>query len=204
MVAVINDPWLEEHIIAERRASGADRYDEVWEGVYIMTPLANNEHQKLITGITTVLATVVQWEELGTVFPGINVSDREDDWIKNYRCLDVAVYLNDTQAENCETHWYGGPDFAVEIISPNDHAREKLEFYAKVNTRELLIVDRDPWALELYRLQDKQLVLAAKSTLDDSAVLNSEAVPLSWQLLPGDKRPKIKVAHTDGKQRWEI
>ena len=83
MVAVINDPWLEEHIIAERRASGADRYDEVWEGVYIMTPLANNEHQKLITGITTVLATVVQWEELGTVFPGINVSDREDDWIKS-------------------------------------------------------------------------------------------------------------------------
>ncbi|MCH7988662.1 MAG: Uma2 family endonuclease [Planctomycetes bacterium] len=113
------------------------------------------------------------------------------------KTFDVAVYLNDT-------HWYGGPDFAVEIISPNDRAREKLEFYAKVNTRELLIVDRDPWALELYRLQDKKLVLAGKSTLDDAAVLSSEVVPLSWQLVAGDKRPKIEVTHADGKQSWTV
>ena len=83
-------------------------------------------------------------------------------------------------------------------------AREKLEFYAKVNTRELLIVDRDPWALELYRLQDKKLVLTAKSTLDDSAVLSSEVVPLSWQLIPGEKRPKIEVTHTDCEQSWNF
>ena len=92
----------------------------------------------------------------------------------------------------------------MEIISPNDRAREKLEFYGKVNTRELLIVDRDPWTSELYRLQDKNLVLVAKSTLDDSAVLSSEVVPLSWQLIPDYKRPQIAVTHADGKQSWKI
>lgn len=204
MVAVITDPLLEKQIIAERQANGTDRFDEVWEGVYLMTPMANNEHQKLATAISHILYEVIVESEFGDVFAGTNVSDREDDWTKNFRCPDVAVYLNDTQAENRDSHWYGGPDFAVEIISPNDRAREKLEFYAKVNTRELLIVDRDPWALELYRLQDNKLVLVGKSTLDDSAVLSSEVVPLSWQLIPGDKRPQLAVTHTDGKQIWKI
>ena len=176
----------------------------IWEGVYIMAQMANNEHQDLAAGLTTVLRVAVQWDGLGLVLSGANISDKQDDWTSNYRCPGVVAFLNDTQAENCDTHWYGGPDFAVEIIIPNDRAREKLDFYAKVNTRELLIVDRDPWALELYRLQDKKLVLAGKSTLDDAAVLSSEVVPLSWQLIPGDKRPQIEVAHIDGKQSWTI
>jgi hypothetical protein len=28
------------HLIRERRESGGDRYDEVWDGVYVMSPLA--------------------------------------------------------------------------------------------------------------------------------------------------------------------
>ena len=35
------------HLIRERRESGGDRYDEVWDGVYVMSPLADNEHQQL-------------------------------------------------------------------------------------------------------------------------------------------------------------
>ena len=105
MVALINDPWLEEKIIAERQANGTDRFDEVWEGVYIMTPMANNEHQKLATATSRILYEVIVESESGDVFAGTNVSDRRDDWTKNYRCPDVAVYLNDTRAENRDTHW---------------------------------------------------------------------------------------------------
>jgi len=50
----------------------------------------------------------------------------------------------------------GGPDFAVEILNPGDRTPEKLPFYASVNVRELLVVDRDPWSLELFRLCDGQ------------------------------------------------
>ena len=28
---------------AERRAWGGDRFDEVWDGVYVMSPIANNQ-----------------------------------------------------------------------------------------------------------------------------------------------------------------
>lgn len=204
MATVINDPILAEKLIAERRETGADRYDEVWEGVYMLAPLANNEHQNLVTALSHVLSGVISDKGLGQVFAGINVSDRPDDWTKNYRCPDVAVFLNDTQAENHDTYWYGGPDFAVEIVSPHDRAREKLDFYAKVNTRELLIVDRDPWVLELYRLQERKLVLVGTSTLEGSEVLTSEVVPLSLELVPGEKRPQIEILHCDGEQEWRV
>lgn len=204
MVATILDPHLEQRLIAERRAAGADRYDEVWEGVYIMAPMPNVEHQLFVGQWSFVLTSAVQNAGLGTVYPGLNVSDRIDDWTKNYRCPDVAVCLNDSTAEVRRAYLYGGPDFAIEIISPDDHTREKFDFYAKVNTRELLIVDRDPWALELYRLTDGELALVGKSTPDDSRVLQSDVVPLSFFMKPGDDRPAIDIAHNDGQQTWTI
>lgn len=204
MVAVINDPYLQEQIIADRRARGIDHYDEVWEGVYMMAPIAGDEHQDFVGSLTTVFEIVIGWTGMGKVRPGVNVSDRRDDWTQNYRVPDVAVFLNDTQAELCGAFWYGGPDFAVEITSPGDRTREKFDFYAKVNTRELMIVERDPWTLELYRLKAGALQPAGKSTLDEPAVLSSNILPLSFQLLAGERRPQIAVTHADGQQRWTV
>jgi hypothetical protein len=31
------------HLIRERRECGGDRYDEVWDGVYLMSPLADRD-----------------------------------------------------------------------------------------------------------------------------------------------------------------
>ena len=59
-----------------------------------------------------------------------------------------------------ESHICGPADFLVEIISPGDKSRDKLAFYAELGVRELLVVDRYPWSLELYRLGGNELVLA--------------------------------------------
>ena len=96
----------------------------------------------------------------------------------------------------------GGPDLAIEIVSPHDKSREKLEFYAKVGTRELLILDRDPWSLELYRLSEGTLALVGRSTLDQPDLLETEVAPLTWRIIPGEERPKVEVIHTAGTQRW--
>jgi len=34
---------LKRLIIRQRRESGADRFDEVWDGVYVLAPLADNQ-----------------------------------------------------------------------------------------------------------------------------------------------------------------
>jgi Uma2 family endonuclease len=78
--------------------------------------------------------------------------------LKDYRCPDAMIYLRGNPAQNRGTHWYGGPDVAVEIVSPGDRSYEKLDFYAAVNTREVLIVDRKPWVLTLFRIQNGAMV----------------------------------------------
>jgi Uma2 family endonuclease len=204
MATLVIDPYVEQQIRSQRAEWGADRFDEVWEGIYIMTPVPNLEHQDMATGLSTIFRIVVQWAGLGVVYQEVNVSDRERGWEQNYRVPDVAVVLNDTRARFCETHLCGGPDFLVEIISPDDRSREKLQFYAKIGVRELMIVDREPWSLELYRLHGDETKLVGTSRLEEPAILNSDVVPVSFRLLPGDARPQIDVTHRDGVQRWLV
>jgi Uma2 family endonuclease len=169
-----------------------------------MPPIANDEHQELQTALVTVLQIAIKWAGLGEVRAGVNVSDRKVDWEYNFRCPDVAVFMNATKAENCDTFWFGGPDFAVEIVSENDASRKKLGFYAKVGVRELLVIDRLPWRLELYRLDGDELVSVGTSASTAGELLRSQVIPLSFRLLPGGARPQIEITHHDGVQRWTV
>lgn len=204
MGSLVTDPNISLKLIEQRRDSGSDQHDEVWEDVYVMTPLPNNEHQELVFEIGFVLREVVVVAQLGKVLPGTNLTDRHDDWTKNYRCPDVVVFLNENRAVNRETHWIGGPDFAVEIVSPGDQTREKIPFYEKTGTRELLIVDRDPWQLELLRLVDGKLVSVGASTTDNSITVVSKMLPLTLHLVKGEARPKIDVRHANGEKTWLV
>ncbi len=162
----------------------------------------DNEHQEIATYLNSVL-----WEtcrKLHHVRIGGVFSDRKEGWDQEYRIADLAVFLCDSKAIHHPTHWEGGPDFAVEIVSPYDLSRDKLPFYAKVGTRELLFVDRDPWQLELFRLADDDLKLTGRSTPADQNILSSEVLPLTFRLVAGEKRPQLDVRHTDGVQSWLI
>ncbi|HEX3997238.1 MAG TPA: Uma2 family endonuclease [Pirellulales bacterium] len=201
MATLITDPKLEQQLRAERAERGGDRFDEVWEGTYLMNPIPNPEHMalqgNLVWAFKNVLIAVP-----AIVYPGINVSDRADDWTKNYRCPDVAVVLPGGIAQERAAYYLGGPDFIVEIISPHDRSREKISFYGQIGVRELLLVDRDPWGLELYRLQGGELKPAGESRLEQPDILRSAVLPLSLRFVPGDPRPQIEVRHADGVQRW--
>jgi len=203
MDLLILDPQLKSALIRQRRRRGLDHHDEVWEGVYVMSPLADDEHQELVGNLTHSFVVTIAYAGLGKVRPGVNVSDRADRWKRNYRCPDVVVFLNGTKARNLATHWLGGPDFAVEVVSRYDRSRKKLDFYAKVGTRELLLVDRYPWALELYRLSEAgTLDLVGRSAVEQPDILTSVILPLTFRLQAAEKRPRIAISHTDGVQTW--
>jgi Uma2 family endonuclease len=202
MATFITDHDLEERLQAERRASGADRYDEVWEGVYMMAPMPNDEHQQLVVLFAAIFQDVIGWPGLGHVRPGVNVSDRVDDWKSNYRVPDVAVFLTGGKAVNHGAFWLGGPDFVVEITSPEDQTRDKLPFYEKVRVRELLVVDRQPWSLECFRLEKDRLSVKERSSVEEQRAIGSSILPFSFRLVPGETRPKIEVVHTDTDHRW--
>ena len=204
MATLITDPLFEAALLEQRQATEADRHDEVWEGVYWMAPQPNNEHQDLVGELTSILRVTVDWEKLGRTLPGANITDQPVDWTHNFRCPGVGVFLNETAAENRDTHWFGGPDLAIEIVSEGDRTREKFDFYAHVGTRELLVVDRYPWALQLYRLQNGRLELVSESTFDNETVVGSEIVSLSFQLAADEGSRQFVVRQQDGDQSWTI
>ena len=202
MPVLILDPIYEQRIRDELNNADEARRDEVWEGVLVVPPMANNEHQRIVAKLTAAFSVVIDWNKGDQALPGCNVSDRDKDWTFNYRDPDVAVYLAANPAKDSGTHWVGGPDFLVEVVSPGEDPRQKLDFYAKVNTREVLIVDRNPWALELYRLAGGKLTLAGTSDAVNAATLASGVLPLTFQLQPGTPRPTIHVTHTATGQTW--
>jgi len=179
-------------------------YDEVWDGEIIVMSLPNIEHQQLVQGFVFAIQTSFGWPSRHQVLPGANVSDRHVDWKLNYREPDVAVYCEGNPAVNCGTHWNGGPDFLVEIVSPGDPTRDKLPFYASVNTREVLIVDRSPWRLQLYRLQNGKMVLAGISELNQPDLLKSSVLPMTFRLAAASPRPQIEIADIGTGQTWLI
>lgn len=200
MATLILDPTLEEQVRAAREKSGSDRFDEVWDGTLVMAPLPNNEHQFLQGDIVVALREAVRALG-GRVAPGANISDRHADWEHNYRCPDVVVFYPNAKAIDRGTHWQGGPDFGVEIVSKGDTSRKKFEFYASVNTREILIVDRFPWSLELFRLQGGTMESVGRS-VDPSTPLESAVIPVRFHLAPGPGRPLVVITHRDTGQTW--
>jgi Uma2 family endonuclease len=195
MALLVTDPDLETRLIEARREANA--HDEVWEGLYVTAPLPNDDHQDIQGGFLAMLKEALGWDSPAKIRPGVNVSDRDEDWQFNYRGPDVVVYLPGNPAKNFGTHWQGGPDFLVEIISPYDRSRDKLSFYGKVGVREALFIDRDPWGLELYVAGENlnPMQLAAKTQVNGPS-LASGVLPLVFRLVPGEARPKIEVMLT--------
>jgi len=202
MAVLLLCPLMEEDLLADRRDRGIDGHDEVWDGLYVIPPIVDIDHQRIVTGLIRAFFGALGMDDRHDVYPGINVTDRQDDWTQNYRVPDMAVYLEGTQAKNCDTHYFGGPDFTVEIMTPHDRSREKLPFYAKVGVRELLLIDRDPWALELFRLEQDELKKVGRVVPDDADVLESQVLSVRFRLVSAEPRPVIEITRIDGSQQW--
>ena len=204
MAMVILDREAEKDLIRLRREQGIDRFDEVWNGVYIMSPLANPEHQEVATFLAAVfIQALTLWPGV-KVYAGLTVSDRREGWDKNFRCPDVAVVLPTNPGVLMPGHFFGGPDFAVEVVSRYDRSRKKLGFYAEIGVRELLYVDRYPWALEMFRFIDGDLKRVGRVTPDSPGMLASEVLPVSFRLISGPNRPVLEVTQTNDARVWLV
>jgi Uma2 family endonuclease len=194
MAVMVLDPGFAKAVLSLKSSERQERLrEEVWEGVTFIMPEADNPHDGI--------AIFGQNADYVLHFR-VNISDRQRDWTKNYRTPDMALFSAHGPEIDCDTFWLGGPLVALEVISPDDRSREKLEFYAKVGTREVVIMDRDPWQLELYRLHQGKLKLAGAIKPGDGKKLVSGVVPLEYQLVRSRPRPKVKIVHTETGQEW--
>lgn len=140
-----------EHILEWRRRTGADQWDEMWEGVLHIAPSPNRDHQDFELALAMWLR--LNWAEPKgcRVYIRINVAE-PGTWPDNFRIPDVLLLTPARFHIDRNEYFDGGPDAVVEIHSPGDEAYDKLDFYAKVGVREVWIIDRDTKRPELLEL----------------------------------------------------
>jgi Uma2 family endonuclease len=190
-----------KEVLEKRKEFGSYCWVEVWDGTWVIPPLPDIWHSEM-SGLFWIA-----FYECARAIPGarsgghVNISDRNTDWMKNVRCPDAVFFRPGNSAKDRKTHWQGSPDLVIEIAISNDLSRDKLGFYASIGTREVLILDRDPWRLELYQLSRGQLRLRGTAA-PGGAALASSATPFTFQPVRSRPRPKIKITNTETGQEW--
>jgi Uma2 family endonuclease len=139
-------------ILAWRKRTGADRWDEMWEGVLHMPPAPNREHQDLEGNLEFYLRMHWARSHHARVYHQINVA-APGGWPNNYRIPDLVLLTPERFGIDRNEYFEGAPDVVVEIHSPGDESYDKLGFYAELGVPEVWIISRDSKAPELYRLQ---------------------------------------------------
>jgi Uma2 family endonuclease len=144
-----------EHILAWRKETGADRFDEMWEGVLHMGPLATKGHERFRFELQSYLDQ--RWRKrTGGEVCSMNVCP-PGGWPHNYRVPDLILWTPDRAWMDRETHFEGPPLVAIEIYSgPDDEAYDKLPFYAALGVPEVWIIDRDSKQVDLFVLDAGQ------------------------------------------------
>ncbi len=128
----MDPPPIVEDWLAQRRALGQDRYDEVWEGEYHVAPAPHWRHARVEDEIAAVLRPSASHAGLSGG-SACNIGAPDD-----YRVPDRAYLRAGTGGM-----WNPTAAIVVEVVSPDDESRRKLGFCFRAGVREVLLVDPD-------------------------------------------------------------
>lgn len=138
-----------EAMLAERRRLGLDGRDEMWDGVVHVVPPAGGRDQRFGSRLLIALGPLA--EQLGLVPSYATGLFRSAD---DYRVPDQLYCRPESQSDRGAE----GAELVVEIRSPGDETYDKIDFYAAVGVREVLIVHPVELRVELLRAVGRRLL----------------------------------------------
>src|SRR5207248_670436 len=106
-------------ILELRKRTGADRWDEMWEGVLHLMPCPNRDHQDLEWALETYLRTFWARPTGAKAYHQINLAS-PGGWPDDYRIPDLVFLTPDNFALDHNEYFEGAVDGVVEIHSPGD------------------------------------------------------------------------------------
>ena len=178
VIANVPDAFLES-----RKRIGADRWDEMWDGVLHMPPMPNRGHQDLEFGMEAFLRVGWARPKGCKVYHQINLAS-PGGWPKNFRIPDLVLLTPDRFGVDKNEYFEGAPAVVVEIRSPGDESAEKLEFYARLGVPEVWVVDRDTKQPEIHTLVDGRY---GKRPTDAAGWVKSELTGVELKATSGSK-----------------
>ncbi len=121
-----------EALLERRRRAGADRLDEVWQGVHHMVPAPSIEHAHISQQLAELLGPLARSAGLRPTISEFNLGESEDD----FRVPDGGLHRPGAAGV-----WHATAAVVVEVLSPGDESWQKLPFYAAHDVDEVLLVD---------------------------------------------------------------
>jgi Uma2 family endonuclease len=145
-----------QELLDRRRRNGADRHDEVWQGVHHMVPAPGAAHSLIAQQLAILLDGPARAAGL-VVSVDFNLGAEHD-----YRVPDLGIHRGRPHGT-----WIPTAAAAVEILSPEDETWDKLPFYAGHRVDELIIVDPSTKSVDWRALRDGQYLPTERSGLVD-------------------------------------
>lgn len=176
-----------EAVLEERRRTGADLFDEVWEGTLHMVPPPSEEHQGLSSELFLLLAPLAKAAgllarfETGLYRPGNLVPD--------YRTPDLLFAPPSLRSKRGIE---GAASLVIEILSPDDETYDKIPFYESLGVGELLIVSPGARTFELYVHRERKLV---RSSPNAEGQVTLASLGTSLATVPG---PRLRLLWPGG------
>jgi len=141
-----------DHVLEDRKRTGADQWDEMWEGVLHVVPSPTNPHQDLAGDLHTYLAVHWARPRKAKAYYEVNLAS-VGGWDHDYRIPDLLLLTRDRFSIDKGAYFEGAPNVVVEIHSAGDEAYEKLDFYARLGVPEVWIINRDTKEPEIHVLK---------------------------------------------------
>jgi Uma2 family endonuclease len=178
-----------EELLAHRRRTGEDRWDEMWNGVLHMTPAPSFEHQRMVDELVAFLLPLVKRTGRGLLRSGVNVCDAPTGW-ENYRVPDLTfVAAGHEHVVAPDGVRFGGPDVVIEVRSPDDESYEKLPFFAALGVRDVVVIDRDTKRVEVFALAGQDY---RQTSGDDEGWVMSEALGVRFRTATDGPRLQVQ------------
>lgn len=146
-------------LIEERRRIGVDRFDEVWDGVYVVNPPPSFRHSTVAGLIVDLLRPHAEEQGL-VVRREVGIGGADDHRIPDVVVADVADL-------DQRDHYLLTAAIAVEVLSPNEQI-DKRPFYLAHGVGEVVIVDHISGAVDWFAAPPDS---SAYERVESSAVL---------------------------------
>ena len=169
-----------------------------------MSPQPTTPHNQLVVDLVLALAASAKGRGLRIFHDAqamYDPDDRGDPYelpipgVKNWRVPDLTiVHARHLSERGTEGH----AELVIEVLSPDDEARAKLPYYARLGCREVWLVSRDR-SVEVFSLRDGAYVVIAPDA-DGSIVAPSLALTLRTVATPDG--PRLRIA--DGASTCDV
>jgi Uma2 family endonuclease len=149
-------------------------YREFVNGVVVEKSLPNEPHGLIVVELAADLRNYLKGSGEGVVASEVRHSFESETEQRVY-LPDLHVTLHSSRrGHEGENPVRVQPDFAIEVLSPDDRAGsvlERVEFYIRAGTRLLWIVDPELESITVYRPGEGPQIARAGSELDARPVL---------------------------------